>query len=70
MIPSRQALEADFREAEQRYADGDVPLPPYWGGYRIVPRTVEFWLARAFRLHDRVHYVRDEDGWRVERLSP
>ena len=60
---------ARFEEIDRTY-DDDVPLPPFWGGYRIAPRTVEFWQARAFRLHDRVHYVRDGDGWRIERLSP
>jgi len=69
VLDDRAELMARFEEIDRTY-DDDVPLPPYWGGYRIVPRTVEFWLARAFRLHDRVHYVRDEDGWRVERLSP
>jgi pyridoxamine 5'-phosphate oxidase len=69
VLNDRAELMARFEEIDRTY-DDDVPLPPYWGGYRIVPRTVEFWLARAFRLHDRVHYVRDEDGWRVERLSP
>lgn len=69
VLDDRVELMARFEEIDRTY-DDDVPLPPYWGGYRIVPRTVEFWLARAFRLHDRVHYVRDGDGWRVERLSP
>ena len=69
VLDDRVELMARFEEIDRTY-DDNVPLPPYWGGYRIVPRTVEFWLARAFRLHDRVHYVRDGDGWRVERLSP
>ncbi len=69
VLEGRAELTARFEEIDRTY-DDDVPLPPYWGGYRIAPRTVEFWQARAFRLHDRVHYVRDGDGWRIERLSP
>ena len=51
---------------------GDVPLPPHWGGYRVVPDTIEFWQGRESRLHDRIRYVREAGGkgWRVERLSP
>jgi pyridoxamine 5'-phosphate oxidase len=69
VLEGRAELMARFEAVDRTY-DDDVPLPPYWGGYRIAPRTVEFWQARAFRLHDRVHYVRDGDGWRIERLSP
>ena len=72
VIPGRAALEADLREVEARFADGDVPLPPHWGGYRVVPETIEFWQGRESRLHDRIRYVREKGGrgWRVERLSP
>ena len=52
-----------------RFPD-DVPRPPHWGGYRIVPETVEFWRNRADRVHDRVEYVRRDAGWRIRRLSP
>ena len=69
VLEGRAGLMTRFEEVDRTY-DDDVPLPPFWGGYRIVPRTVEFWQARAFRLHDRVHYLRDGDGWRTERLSP
>lgn len=69
-IPDRAYLEARMREAEQRFPGDDVPRPPYWGGYRIVPERFEFWEGRADRVHDRIVYVRDGTGWRVERLSP
>jgi pyridoxine/pyridoxamine 5'-phosphate oxidase len=47
-----------------------VPAPPQWGGYRVVPESVEFWQGRENRLHDRIRYARDGDGWKVQRLSP
>jgi pyridoxamine 5'-phosphate oxidase len=73
VIPDREALDRRFAEADRRFADGDVPRPPHWGGYRVLPESVEFWQGRAFRLHDRFRYTRDgaePTGWRVERLSP
>jgi pyridoxamine 5'-phosphate oxidase len=69
-IPSREALETGLREAEHRFADGEVPLPPHWGGYRVRPEAIEFWQGRENRLHDRIRYVRDGNSWRVERLAP
>jgi pyridoxamine 5'-phosphate oxidase len=73
VLPDRAALEAQFAEVEARFADGDVPCPPHWGGYRLVPDTVELWQGRPNRLHDRLRYTRDEaheSGWRLERISP
>jgi pyridoxamine 5'-phosphate oxidase len=71
VIPGRAALEGDLRDVEQRFADGDVPLPPHWGGYRVVPDAIEFWQGRESRLHDRISYVRGSgSGWKVHRLSP
>jgi pyridoxamine 5'-phosphate oxidase len=71
VIPGRAALESDLREVEARFGDGEVPLPPHWGGYRVVPDAIEFWQGRESRLHDRIRYVRESgSGWRVQRLSP
>jgi pyridoxamine 5'-phosphate oxidase len=72
VIPSRTGLETAYEELSARYPEGSqVPVPPNWGGFRIAPRTVEFWQGRENRLHDRLRYVAEPDGsWRVERLSP
>jgi pyridoxamine 5'-phosphate oxidase len=70
VIASREVLEAGLREAERRFEGDDVPLPPHWGGYRLLPTTLEFWQGRESRLHDRIRYAREVGGWRIERLSP
>ena len=69
-LPSRETLEHRYREIEERFQNQPVPRPPPWGGYRILPHRVEFWYGRPDRLHDRVVYVREGDGWRIERLYP
>jgi pyridoxamine 5'-phosphate oxidase len=69
-IEGRDELDARYAQAEERFADGDVPLPEFWGGYRVVPASFEFWTHRENRLHDRIHYVRTPDGWRRQRLAP
>lgn len=69
-VRSREDLDARFSAFEARFAGGPVPRPPHWGGYRVVPRRVEFWQGRAGRLHDRLCYVREEDLWRIDRLAP
>ena len=69
-LSGRDELDARVAEAEARFAEGDVPLPPFWGGYRIVLESVELWQHRDSRLHDRVRYERTADGWRRERLAP
>jgi pyridoxamine 5'-phosphate oxidase len=70
-IPDREWLDARVAEAEARFDGDDVPRPPYWGGYRLVPDAIELWQGRPSRLHDRTHYLRDPGGgWRAERLSP
>lgn len=71
VIPDRAHLETRAAEAAARFAGGEVPRPPYWGGYRLTPTAVEFWQARADRLHDRVVYLPDPaGGWIRRRLSP
>jgi pyridoxamine 5'-phosphate oxidase len=71
VIPERATLEAALREVEARFENGDVPLPPYWGGFRVRPEAIEFWQGRPSRLHDRLLYTRNEQGaWTIQRLSP
>jgi len=73
VLADRSELEARFAEAESRFAGEEVPCPPYWGGYRLVPEEVELWQGRANRMHDRLRYEPDPDrpsGWRIVRLSP
>ena len=70
-IDSRDALEKQYAEVSERFRDKDVPLPPFWGGFRLEPVSVEFWERGKHRLHDRLRYYRSgESGWIVERLSP
>ncbi|MGD8176997.1 pyridoxamine 5'-phosphate oxidase [Marinimicrobium sp. ARAG 43.8] len=70
-IESRDALMAQYREVEQRFSGEDIPLPAFWGGYRIEPHQVEFWQGGAHRLHDRFEYNRLNDGnWSIDRLEP
>lgn len=70
VLASREDLEAAAREVEQRFAGGPIPRPPFWGGYRVVPASIEFWRAGANRLHERVRYEREGSGWRTALLSP
>ncbi len=69
-LPSRETLETKYREVEARFGTGAVSRPPFWGGYRLVPRAIEFWYGRPDRLHDRVLYTRDGSGWTITRLYP
>ena len=69
-LDSRETLEEEYRAVEQRFHGGPVPRPPFWGGFRLIPERIEFWFGRADRLHDRLLYLREGDGWRVERLYP
>ena len=70
VIGSREELEQRFHEVEAKFEGRDVPLPPHWGGFRLVPDSYEFWEHRDNRLHDRFRYRRGDREWVVERLSP
>jgi pyridoxamine 5'-phosphate oxidase len=69
-LASRAELEQRAAAIEARFAETEVPLPPFWGGYRILAAAIEFWQGRPDRLHDRVRYELDDGGWARERLGP
>lgn len=71
VISSRSLLENKFQEIKTKFSKKEVPLPSFWGGYRVVPYEIEFWQGRRNRLHDRFLYTRQDDGsWEIERLAP
>jgi pyridoxamine 5'-phosphate oxidase len=70
VIDGRASLERRVTELAAARPDGQVPLPDFWGGFRLVPEVVEFWQGRPDRLHDRLRYRRADDGWKIERLAP
>jgi len=69
-IPDRAFIETRMGAEAQRFEGVEVPRPPYWGGYRVVPDAFEFWQGRRDRVHDRIRYIRAGDAWRIERLAP
>lgn len=71
VVTTRKLLEMKFAEMKRKFANGEVPLPSFWGGFRVRPRTIEFWQGRPSRLHDRFLYTGLENGnWRIDRLAP
>ena len=69
-LEDRGFLEGQFRRYREQFGEGDVPLPDFWGGYRLLADRIEFWQGRADRLHDRLLFTREGEGWRTERLQP
>ena len=69
-ISTRQVLETQFVQIKEKFAKGDIPLPDFWGGFRVVPEEIEFWQGGESRLHDRFCFKRNDDEWDIARLSP
>ena len=69
-INSRQALETQFEQVKAKFSKGEIPLPDFWGGFRVVPEEIEFWQGGESRLHDRFSFQRNGDDWDIARLSP
>ncbi|WP_341771052.1 pyridoxamine 5'-phosphate oxidase [Pseudomaricurvus hydrocarbonicus] len=69
-VSSRQLLMQQFNAMKDKFKQGKIPLPDFWGGYRIVPSSIEFWQGGAHRLHDRFQYTRTDSGWEIQRLAP
>jgi pyridoxamine 5'-phosphate oxidase len=70
VIEGRKILEMKWDEMKRKFARGEIPLPSFWGGFRVVPAEIEFWQGRANRLHDRFRYTRGDGTWTIERLAP
>lgn len=69
-VSSRNALMQAVSRMKQKFSDGEIPTPDFWGGYKVIPHKVEFWQGGAHRLHDRIFYTRTEQGWDIKRLAP
>ena len=70
VIESRDFLETRFKNFEEKYSKIEIPKPPHWGGYIVKPSRIEFWQGRPGRLHDRIEYNKNNEGWTIERLAP
>jgi pyridoxamine 5'-phosphate oxidase len=70
VIPNREVLETDLQTLTQRYQNQEIPRPPHWGGYCVIPQAIEFWQGRPSRLHDRLRYQHRNGAWIIERLAP
>jgi pyridoxamine 5'-phosphate oxidase len=70
VISSRSLLLNEFERLKQKFQEGEIPLPDFWGGYRVVPTEIEFWQGGQNRLHDRFRYTRNADTWEIDRLAP
>jgi pyridoxamine 5'-phosphate oxidase len=70
VLTSRKALEMKLDEMKRKFVNREVPLPSFWGGFRVVPSTIEFWQGQPDRLHDRFQYLREGESWRIQRLAP
>lgn len=70
VISSRNLLQMQIEKMKEKFSKGSVPLPDFWGGYRVVPTQIEFWQGRESRLHDRILYTQEQEGWKIERLAP
>jgi pyridoxamine 5'-phosphate oxidase len=70
VIANREVLEKKFEGMREKFEGKEIPLPPFWGGYRVIPQRIEFWQGRENRLHDRISYTLHAGKWKIERLSP
>ncbi|MCO4845126.1 MAG: pyridoxamine 5'-phosphate oxidase [Sulfurovum sp.] len=70
VISSRKMLQMQIEKMKEKFAKGSVPLPDFWGGYRVIPTQIEFWQGRESRLHDRILYTKEQESWTIQRLAP
>lgn len=70
VIKDRSVIEENVKQYTSKFSDGNIPRPDHWGGYRVIPETIEFWQGRPSRLHDRILYTADQNNWVIQRLAP